>query len=87
MTRKTFILIAITSCVSIAAQFSASAVTVPAGTNLTVRTVDTISSQNRVGKKFTAQQICVSTWIEDAVPPGSTTQLITEGLLSTDFLL
>src|SRR5205814_9268994 len=55
MTRKTLILIAITSCVSIAAQFSASAVTVPAGTNLTVRTVDTISSQDRVGKKFTAQ--------------------------------
>jgi len=55
MTRKTFILIAITGCVSIAAQFSASAVTVPAGTNLTVRTVVTISSQDRVGKKFTAQ--------------------------------
>ena len=55
MTKKTFILIAITSCVSIATQFSASAATVPAGTNLTVRTVDTISSQDRVGKKFTAQ--------------------------------
>src|SRR6266550_3169150 len=55
MTRKTFILIAITGCVSIAAQFSASAVTVPAGTNLTVRTVVTISSQDRVGRKFTAQ--------------------------------
>ncbi len=55
MTKKTFILIAITSCVSIAAQFSASAAIIPAGTNLTVRTVDTISSQDRVGKKFTAQ--------------------------------
>ena len=55
MTRKTLILVAITSCVSIAAQFSASAATVPAGTNLTVRTLDTISSQDRVGKKFTAQ--------------------------------
>jgi len=54
MTKKTFILVALTGCVSIAAQFSASAATVPAGTNLTVRTVDTISSQDRVGKKFTA---------------------------------
>lgn len=31
------------------------AATVPAGTTLIVRTLDTISSQDRVGKKFTAQ--------------------------------
>ncbi len=31
------------------------AVTIPAGTTLSVRTLDTISSQDRVGKRFTAQ--------------------------------
>jgi hypothetical protein len=55
MTKKTFILIAITGCVSIATQFSSSAATIPAGTNLVVRTRDAISSHDRVGRTFTAQ--------------------------------
>jgi hypothetical protein len=55
MTKKTFILIAITSCVSIAVQFSASAAAIPAGTTLVVRTLNTIHSNDRVGRTFTAQ--------------------------------
>jgi hypothetical protein len=52
MTKKTFVTIAIASCVWIATSFAA---TIPAGTNLVVRTVDHISSQDRVGKVFTAR--------------------------------
>src|SRR5205814_260066 len=135
------------------------AATIPAGTTLVVETLDTISSQDRVGKKFAAQldrdvmvngtvllrartegcrqgrnvsrfirsaiwsacarsdchfqswarspdrndagiptrkpkgtkrprlhneqQVRVSTWVEDAVPPRATTQLMTEQLPST----
>jgi hypothetical protein len=55
MTKKTFILIAITSCVSIAVQFSASAAAIPAGTTLVVRTLNTIHSNDRVGRTFNAQ--------------------------------
>jgi len=52
MTKKTFILTAIASCVWIATSFAA---TIPAGTTLVVRTVDNISSHDRVGKTFTAK--------------------------------
>lgn len=52
MTRKTFALIAIASCVWIATSFAA---TIPAGTTLVVRTLNTIHSNDRVGRTFTAQ--------------------------------
>jgi hypothetical protein len=52
MTKKTFILTAIASCVWVATSFAA---TIPAGATLVVRTVGHISSQDRVGKTFTAQ--------------------------------
>jgi hypothetical protein len=52
MTRKTFVLIAIASCVWIATSFAA---TIPAGTTLAVRTLNTIHSNDRVGRTFTAQ--------------------------------
>ncbi len=52
MTKKTLILIAISSCAWIAASFAA---TIPAGTTLVVRTVDAISSHEKVGRTFNAQ--------------------------------
>ena len=52
VTKKTFILIAIVSCAWIASSFAA---TIPAGTTLVVRTLDTIHSNDRVGRTFTAQ--------------------------------
>jgi hypothetical protein len=52
MTKKTFILIAIASCAGIATSFAA---TIPAGTTLVVRTLNTIHSTDRVGRTFTAQ--------------------------------
>ena len=52
MTKKTFVLIAIASCVWIATSFAA---TIPAGTTLVVRTLNTIHSNDRVGRTFTAQ--------------------------------
>src|SRR5438552_11492461 len=52
MTKKAFIVTAIASCVWIAASFAA---TVPAGTTLVVRTLNTIQSTDRVGRTFTAQ--------------------------------
>ena len=52
MTKKTFILTAIVSCAWIATSFAA---TIPAGATLIVRTVDNISSHDRVGKTFTAK--------------------------------
>ena len=52
MTRKTSVLIAIASCVWIATSFAA---TIPAGTTLVVRTLNTIHSNDRVGRTFTAQ--------------------------------
>ena len=52
MTNKTFILTAIASCAWIATSFAA---TIPAGATLVVRTVDNISSHDKVGKTFTAQ--------------------------------
>jgi hypothetical protein len=52
MTKKTFILIAIASCVWIASSFAA---TIPAGTTLVVRTLNTIHSTDRVGRTFNAQ--------------------------------
>jgi hypothetical protein len=52
MTKKTFVLIAIASCVWIATSFAA---TIPAGTALIVRTLNTIHSNDRVGRTFTAQ--------------------------------
>jgi hypothetical protein len=52
MTKKTFVLIAIASCGWIATSFAA---TIPAGTTLVVRTVNTIHSTDRVGRTFTAQ--------------------------------
>jgi len=54
MTKKTFILIAISSCVCIAAQ-SSFAATIPAGTTLTVTTVSLISSKDAVGRTFAAK--------------------------------
>ena len=55
MTTRTLILIAMTGCILIGSRFSSSAATIPAGTPLVVQTVDTVSSQDRVGKKFAAQ--------------------------------
>jgi hypothetical protein len=52
MTKKTFILIAIANCAWIASSFTA---TVPAGTTLVVRTLNTIYSTDRVGRTFNAQ--------------------------------
>jgi hypothetical protein len=52
MTKKTFILISITSCIWVAASFSA---TIPAGTTLEVQTVSSVSSQDPVGRTFAAQ--------------------------------
>jgi hypothetical protein len=54
MTKKTFALIAISVCACIAAQYSPAA-TIPAGSSLVVKTIDPISSRDRVGKSFTAQ--------------------------------
>ena len=52
MTKKTSVLIVIASCVWIATSFAA---TIPAGTTLVVRTLNTIHSNDRVGRTFTAQ--------------------------------
>ena len=52
MSRKTFIVTAIASCAWIATSFAA---TVPAGTTLVVRTLNTIQSTDRVGRTFSAQ--------------------------------
>ena len=52
MTKKTFIITAIASCAWIATSFAA---TIPAGTTLVVRTLNTIQSTDRVGRTFTAQ--------------------------------
>src|SRR5260370_35810267 len=52
ITEKTFILIAIASCAWVATSFAA---TIPAGTTLVVRTLDTIHSNDRVGRTFNAQ--------------------------------
>ena len=52
MTKKTFILTAIACCAWVAASFAA---TVPAGTTLVVRTLNSIQSTDRVGRTFTAQ--------------------------------
>jgi hypothetical protein len=52
MTEKTFILIAIASCACVATSFAA---TIPAGTTLVVRTLNTIQSTDRIGRTFTAQ--------------------------------
>jgi hypothetical protein len=54
-TKKTFILIAIASCAWIAAAQSSFSATIPAGTTLMVRTLNTIHSNDRVGRTFTAQ--------------------------------
>ena len=52
VTRKALILTVIASCSWIAASFGA---TIPSGTTLAVRTLDTIHSNDRVGRTFTAQ--------------------------------
>jgi hypothetical protein len=52
MTKKTLILIAITSCAWIASSFAA---TIPAGTTLAVQTVSSLSSQDPVGRTFAAK--------------------------------
>ena len=52
MTKKTFILSAIASCTWVATSFAA---TIPAGTTLAVRTLNSIQSTDRVGRTFTAQ--------------------------------
>jgi hypothetical protein len=52
MTKKTFILIAITSCAWIASSFAA---IIPAGTMLAVQTVSSISANDPVGRTFAVQ--------------------------------
>jgi hypothetical protein len=52
MNKKTLLLIALSSCAWIA---TFSAATIPAGTTLVVRTLDSISSHAKVGETFTAQ--------------------------------
>ncbi len=54
MTKKTFILIAISTCACVAAS-SLNAATIPTGTTLTVRTVSLISSKDAVGRTFEAK--------------------------------
>jgi hypothetical protein len=55
MITNKLILIAIAGCILIGSGFSSFAATIPGGTTLVVQTVDTVSSQDRVGKKFAAQ--------------------------------
>jgi hypothetical protein len=52
MTKKTFVLTAIASYAWIASSLAA---TIPAGTTLVVRTLNSIHSTDRVGRTFTAQ--------------------------------
>jgi hypothetical protein len=52
---KTFMLIAIASCASIAAAQSSFSATIPAGTTLTVNTVSLVTSQDAVGSSFEAK--------------------------------
>lgn len=52
MTTKTSVLIAIASCAWIGTSFAA---TIPAGTALVVRTLNSIQSTDRVGRTFTAE--------------------------------
>jgi len=52
MTKKTVIVTAIASCAWVASSFAA---TIPAGTTLVVRTLNTIQSTDRVGRTFNAQ--------------------------------
>ena len=52
MTKKTFIIVAIVSCLGLANSWAA---TIPAGTTLVVRTLNSIHSTDRVGRPFTAQ--------------------------------
>ena len=52
MTKKTLVLIAISSCAWIA---TFSGATIPSGTTLVVRTLDSIFSHEKVGGTFTAQ--------------------------------
>jgi len=52
MAKKTVIVTAIASCAWVASSFAA---TIPAGTTLVVRTLNTIQSTDRVGRTFTAQ--------------------------------
>ena len=52
MTKKTFIVTAIATCAWVASSFAA---TIPAGTTLVVRTLNTIQSTDRVGRTFNAQ--------------------------------
>jgi hypothetical protein len=54
MTKKTFMLIAISICACIAAQTSLAAA-IPAGSSLVVKTLTPISSRDKVGRIFTAQ--------------------------------
>ena len=54
MTKKTFILIAISTCACVAAS-SLNAATIPTGTTLKVRTVSLISSKDAVGRTFEAK--------------------------------
>lgn len=52
MIKKTLIVMAMLTCAWIATSFAA---TIPAGTTLVVRTLNTIHSTDRVGRTFTAQ--------------------------------
>ncbi len=52
MTKKALIVTAIACCAFIATSFAA---TIPAGTTLVVRTLNTIQSTDRVGRTFAAQ--------------------------------
>ena len=52
MIKKTFVITAIASCACVASSFAA---TIPAGTTLVVRTLNTIQSTDRVGRTFTAK--------------------------------
>jgi hypothetical protein len=54
MSRKTFILIAIASCACAVAS-SLNAAAIPAGTTLAVQTVSSVSSNDPVGRTFTAK--------------------------------
>ena len=52
MIKKILLLVAISACSAVQISFAA---TIPAGTTLTVRTLDTVSSQDRAGRTFNAE--------------------------------
>lgn len=55
MTKKAFVFITIGACILIGSRLDSFAATIPAGTTLVVRTLETISGRAEVGRKFNAE--------------------------------